>query len=46
MHAEEVVALYTLLEQHDVPVWVDGGWGIDALLQQQTRPHRRFRCAR
>lgn len=42
MHAEEVVALYTLLAGRGVRVWVDGGWGIDALLGEQTRPHKDF----
>lgn len=40
MRAEEVVALYTLLTGQGVRVWVDGGWGIDALLGEQTRPHK------
>lgn len=40
MHAENVIQLYTLLLEHGVQVWLDGGWGIDALLQQQTRPHK------
>lgn len=22
-----------------IPFWIDGGWGIDALLKEQTRPH-------
>lgn len=22
-----------------IPVWLDGGWGVDALLGRQTRPH-------
>lgn len=42
MQAEDVVALYTLLLERGVQVWVDGGWGIDALLNQQTRPHKDF----
>ena len=42
MQAEEVVALYTLLEKRGVRLWVDGGWGIDALLEEQTRPHKDF----
>lgn len=42
MRAEEVIALYALLEEHGVQVWVDGGWGVDALLQRQTRPHKDF----
>jgi lincosamide nucleotidyltransferase A/C/D/E len=40
MRAEEVVALYALLAEHGVRVWVDGGWGVDALLGEQTRPHK------
>ena len=42
MHAEDVVELYTLLVEQGVQVWVDGGWGIDALLAEQTRPHKDF----
>jgi lincosamide nucleotidyltransferase A/C/D/E len=42
MRAEDVIALYTLLLERGVQVWVDGGWGIDALLNQQTRPHKDF----
>ncbi len=42
MNAEDVVVLYTLLQERGVQVWVDGGWGIDALLQHQTRPHKDF----
>ncbi len=22
-----------------IPLWIDGGWGVDALLKEQTRPH-------
>jgi len=35
----EVVALYQLLADHGIEVWLDGGWGIDALIGEQTRPH-------
>ncbi|MEM6356356.1 MAG: hypothetical protein AAF844_11840, partial [Pseudomonadota bacterium] len=28
-----------ILERTDDPVWLDGGWGIDALIGRQTRPH-------
>ena len=40
MKAEDVVELYTLLLEHGVQIWIDGGWGVDALLEQQTRPHK------
>jgi lincosamide nucleotidyltransferase A/C/D/E len=42
MRAEDVVELYSLLRERGVQVWVDGGWGIDALLNEQTRPHKDF----
>jgi lincosamide nucleotidyltransferase A/C/D/E len=39
MSAEDVVALCDILAQHHVGSWVMGGWGVDALLGRQTRPH-------
>ena len=40
MKAEDVLELYTLLLEHGVQIWIDGGWGIDALLERQTRLHK------
>jgi lincosamide nucleotidyltransferase A/C/D/E len=40
MNAKDVVALYTELENRGIATWLDGGWGVDALLGKQTRPHR------
>ena len=40
MNAHDVLDLYTLLRTHGVQLWLDGGWGIDALLGRQTRPHK------
>ncbi len=39
MTAADVVGFVELLEQHGIPVCIDGGWGVDALLGRQTRPH-------
>ena len=39
MEAHDVVELYDLLETNGIQVWLDGGWGVDALLEKQTRPH-------
>lgn len=39
MRAEDVLAVLELLERAAVEVWLDGGWGVDALLCEQTRPH-------
>jgi lincosamide nucleotidyltransferase A/C/D/E len=39
MQAETVVRVLDELEAHGIDVWVDGGWSVDALLGEQTRPH-------
>jgi lincosamide nucleotidyltransferase A/C/D/E len=39
MEAGEVVRLLDLLESAEIAVWLDGGWGVDALLERQTREH-------
>jgi len=36
---DDVVRLLDLLDGAGVRWWVDGGWGIDALLRYQTREH-------
>jgi lincosamide nucleotidyltransferase A/C/D/E len=40
VRAEDVITLYQSLSNHHIQVWLTGGWGIDALLQEQTRPHK------
>jgi len=37
--AKDVVDIYTKLENLGVKIWVDGGWSVDALLGEETRPH-------
>jgi lincosamide nucleotidyltransferase A/C/D/E len=39
MDLPEVLALLDLFEAHGITVIIDGGWGVDALLEKQTRPH-------
>lgn len=39
MTATSVVELLRLFEAKGVSPWVDGGWGVDALLGYQSRPH-------
>ncbi len=39
MSGDVVVQLLQLFEQHGIEVVVDGGWGVDALLGEQTRSH-------
>jgi lincosamide nucleotidyltransferase A/C/D/E len=36
----DVVDLYRTAMQLGIEVWIDGGWGVDALLGVQTRPHK------
>jgi lincosamide nucleotidyltransferase A/C/D/E len=38
--AEDVLKIYKYLSAHGIQVWLTGGWGIDALLEEQTRPHK------
>lgn len=35
----DVLDVYESMEARGVTVWLDGGWGVDALLEKQTRPH-------
>ena len=39
MTAEEVVEVVGDLETAAIAVWLDGGWAVDAALEEQTRPH-------
>src|SRR5436309_4653521 len=39
MSEQAVVAVVDHLEQAGLAVWLDGGWGVDALAGRQTRPH-------
>ncbi|HEY8802351.1 MAG TPA: hypothetical protein VIN00_04680 [Candidatus Dormibacteraeota bacterium] len=40
MTAEDVLEIIDWLEQQGVEVWLNGGWGVDALLGRQTREHQ------
>src|SRR6187551_2474757 len=39
MPAEHAAAILARLQEHGVDVWLEGGWGIDALLGRETREH-------
>lgn len=39
MAAEHLVHLLTQIESAGITVWLDGGWGVDALLEEQMREH-------
>jgi lincosamide nucleotidyltransferase A/C/D/E len=40
MTSPALVELLKLFETAGIPVWLDGGWGVDALLRTQTRTHK------
>ena len=44
MDARSVLEVITTLEHAGVRVWLDGGWGIDALVGVQTREHDDLDC--
>ncbi len=39
MTSEDVTTLYGLMEAEGIRIWIDGGWAVDALLGEETRPH-------
>ncbi|GLV56538.1 aminoglycoside nucleotidyltransferase [Dictyobacter sp. S3.2.2.5] len=39
MNGDAVVWFLQLCARHGIEVFVDGGWGVDALVGKQTRPH-------
>jgi lincosamide nucleotidyltransferase A/C/D/E len=34
-----ILDLYNWLRENDITIWIDGGWGVDALLGTVTREH-------
>lgn len=40
MSLEQVRAVLAAVESVGCPYWLEGGWGVDALVGRQTRPHR------
>lgn len=39
MTSDDVREVLDHLEAAGIPVWLDGGWGVDALVGRQSRPH-------
>jgi hypothetical protein len=38
VQAREVLGVIAALKDTYLQVWIDGGWGVDALLHEVTRP--------
>jgi lincosamide nucleotidyltransferase A/C/D/E len=39
LSASDVIEVVGALGPHGLNVWIDGGWGVDALVGEQTRDH-------
>jgi lincosamide nucleotidyltransferase A/C/D/E len=39
MSAADVLDVTSRLEAAGISFWLDGGWGVDALVGRETRPH-------
>ncbi len=39
MQADDVLSLLSALDELGVRYWLDGGWGVDCLLGEETRAH-------
>lgn len=39
MKKTDVIFLLQQLDSNNIGVWIDGGWGVDALIGKQTRDH-------
>ena len=44
MDAQSALSVVATLQQAGVRVWLDGGWGVDALVGEQTRDHDDLDC--
>jgi lincosamide nucleotidyltransferase A/C/D/E len=40
MKATDVTSLYEMCRKNGITIWIDGGWGVDALLGHQSRLHK------
>ncbi len=36
---KDAVEIILYAEENEIAIWLDGGWGVDALLGEETRPH-------
>ena len=35
----DAIEIITYAEESGINIWIDGGWGVDALLEEETRVH-------
>lgn len=39
VNKKDAIEIILLAEENEIAIWLDGGWGVDALLEEQTRVH-------
>ena len=39
INEKDAVEIIRFARENEVPIWLDGGWGVDALMEKQTRAH-------
>ena len=44
MMAQDVLTIVDALREAGIAAWIDGGWGVDALIGEQTRAHDDLDC--
>ena len=35
----DAIEIIRYAEENGINIWIDGGWGVDALLEEETRAH-------
>ena len=44
LHGGKTIEIITYAEENGINIWIDGGWGVDALLEEETRAHNDIVC--
>lgn len=39
VNKKDAIKIITYVEEIGINIWLDGGWGVDALLEIETREH-------
>lgn len=39
VNKKDAIEIITWAEENGISIWIDGGWGVDALLEKETRAH-------
>ena len=39
VNKKDAIEIILYAEENGIAIWLDGGWGVDALLEEETRLH-------